>query len=285
MTAVLLILSSVAVGEEAQPLPTFVPVELSKNVEPLCEGRVYEPVEAGLAEADAYSDETINVRVHRFRAYDTPIFAAFVQIADASQLRTKQAKAYPSSDTVWATMISEQANAVLAVNADWFTYHNAGIIYRNGELLRDKPNADYDGLAIDDEGDFHLIVPLTREGFDAIGKPVINSFCFGPALVRDGEVCDITQKETQRQRTAIGQIDKLSYVLVVTDGPEEKDSVGLTVADMAQLMKDLGAVTAYNLDGGVSSIMLLNSKKVNGQKEEKQRRIGDIVYFSTALSQ
>ena len=63
----------------------------------------------------------------------------------------------------------------------------------------------------------------------------------------------------------------------------EKNSVGLNVPSLAQLMLDLGAKEAYNLDGGNSSTMLFNFTKINGQKASKLRDMGDILYFATAI--
>ena len=81
----------------------------------------------------------------------------------------------------------------------------------------------------------------------------------------------------------IGQIGPLEYICVATEGPENKDSDGLTIPEFAQLMKDLGAVQAYNLDGGSSSAMMLNGKKINALSSRKLRPICDILYFSTLV--
>ena len=48
-------------------------------------------------------------------------------------------------------------------------------------------------------------------------------------------------------------------------------------------MKELGAINAYNLDGGGSTTMLMNDQKINGQKALKFRSVGDILYFATAV--
>ncbi len=246
----------------------------------------YAPAERGYSEDGMhYHDDTLDVRMHYFRAYDTPIYAAFVQIADPSQFRTEQAKRYPSKTTVRVNEISKRVKAVLATNADWFTYHNSGIIYRNGELLRNRPDEEYDGLAVDINGDFHIIRPMTKENYEKLDVPIANSFAFGPALVIDGEVQEIVnRKVTYKQRMAIGQIAPLCYVLVATDGPDQKDSVGLSVPQLAELIHGLGAQTAYNLDGGQSTSMLMHLTKVNGQSPKTIRAVGDILYFTTAVA-
>lgn len=77
-------------------------------------------------------------------------------------------------------------------------------------------------------------------------------------------------------------MDHLSYLIVATEGPENKGSTGLTMAEFAQLLYDLGAKNAYNLDGGSSSSVVLNYKKINSLSTGKIRAIGDILYFATA---
>ena len=69
---------------------------------------------------------------------------------------------------------------------------------------------------------------------------------------------------------------------MAADGPDQPDSVGLSVPQLAQLMHDLGAHTAYNLDGGQSTSMMMYQTKINGQAPKTFRAIGDIIYFVTA---
>ncbi|MBP3540916.1 MAG: phosphodiester glycosidase family protein [Clostridia bacterium] len=289
MLAVLLIPALPAVGEELEdtyPLPTMTPVEFPDYVQPLPikEDMKYVGNPACFSEDGfSYHDDSLDVKVHKIRVYDTPVAVAFVQIAHPSQLRTEQARKYPSQTTIGVSEIARRVNAVFCTNADWFVYHNAGVIYRKGELLRDRPNEEYDGLFIDVNGDFHIVAPLTREGVDALDEEIVTSFCFGPALVIDGEMCEIDRRPKYKQRTAFGQLGPLQYVLVATDGPMEKNSVGFTHQQIAQLMYDLGCINAYNLDGGTSTTMLLNYTKMNGQKALKMRSVGDILYFATAI--
>lgn len=56
-------------------------------------------------------------------------------------------------------------------------------------------------------------------------------------------------------RTAMGlTADRKTFILVVVDGRSTR-SVGMTGAELAKLMHELGAYTAFNLDGGGSSQM------------------------------
>ena len=230
----------------------------------------------------SYHDDTLDVQLHKFHVYNADVTAAFVQIADPDQLRTQQAKPYPSKTTARIDTIAKPVKSVFAVNADWFTYRSDGIVYRNGELLRSREMPEDEGLAIDINGNFHIVKPMTEAEYAKLETPVMHSFAFGPALVVDGEVQEIVRKLTYRQRMAIGQIDELCYVFVAADGTNEDDGEGLSVPELAQLMHDLGAKTAYNLDGGQSTSMLMGNTKVNGQPKT-MRAIGDIIYFTTAI--
>ena len=84
------------------------------------------------------------------------------------------------------------------------------------------------------------------------------------------------------QRLAFCQVDKLSYLIVATEGPENKGSVGLTIPQFAQLCGELGVQQAFNLDGGSSSSVILDNKKINSVSTGKIRSIGGVMYFVTA---
>lgn len=281
------LLVGTSISEEA--LPEMVKITFpDENISNIPENAKdnYNASDSGYSDDNmSYHDDSLDIKLHMIQAYDTPVMVAFVQIANAAQMRTEQAKPYPSKTTVRVSEIVKKVNAVLAVNADWFTYHNTGIVYRNGMLLRNRPDEEYEGLAIDINGDFHIVRPMTEEGYNQITTPIANSFVFGPALVVNGEIQEIlNRKVTYKQRMAIGQIAPLSYVIAATDGPDQKNSVGLSIPQLAELMHGLGAHTAYNLDGGQSTSMLMHQIKVNGQNPKKMRAIGDILYFTTAIA-
>lgn len=274
---------------EAVEIPQILPVKLTPLPAPLpIEGAApYIPKQNAYLHDDAgYVDSTISIQIRNIRAYRSTILLAYIQIADPSQLRVQLAKAYPSKYTVRADVLAKRVNAVFAINGDYFSYHSNGVIYRDGKLLRNQPNEQYDTLIIDDKGDFTIISPTTKESIEAYQGAIMQSFCFGPALVVGGEKkSGFTQKFSvpaqQTQRMGIAQLAPLSYLVIATEGPENKGSTGLTMDEFAQLMYDLGAVNAYNLDGGSSSSMVLNNRKINALSTNKVRPIGDIIYFST----
>ena len=83
-------------------------------------------------------------------------------------------------------------------------------------------------------------------------------------------------------RTAIGIIDENHYIIVVSDG-RTSESEGLSLYQLAEIMKSYGAKTAYNLDGGGSSTLYFNGQVINkpttGGNKILERAVSDIVYI------
>ncbi len=61
-------------------------------------------------------------------------------------------------------------------------------------------------------------------------------------------------------RTAIGQRQDGSVLILVTDGRGKNGHLGATASDLIEVMSEYGAVNAANLDGGSSSSMYYNKE-------------------------
>lgn len=87
---------------------------------------------------------------------------------------------------------------------------------------------------------------------------------------------------TSNPRTAIGQVGENHYVIIVSEGRTDS-SESLSLYELAEEMKEAGATTAYNLDGGGSSTLYFNGKVVNqtvgGSQNRSEREVSDIIYF------
>ena len=78
-------------------------------------------------------------------------------------------------------------------------------------------------------------------------------------------------------------LDTLTYMIVATEGPEDKGSKGLKIPEFAQLVYDLGAKQAYNLDGGSSVCVCMNYKKINTRRTAVERAVTDAICFVTLV--
>lgn len=250
----------------------------------------YPPVTSALSEDGlTYDDGSLAIRIEQDVAYDTKITYVYITLTDASQLRTALAGKFPSKVRQPVATMAEKNNAVLAINGDFFTYHNQGIAVRGGELLRNAPHRGRDTLIIDDKGDFTILTNTTRDTWAAFDGVVREAFCFGPGLIVDGVKQEYKYKEktscgypTPAQRLAICQLDTLSYLIVATEGPEQDKNAGLSIPEFTELLLAKGVKHAYNLDGGSSTTIILCGNRINAP-ESKPRNVGDIIYFATTV--
>ena len=90
----------------------------------------------------------------------------------------------------------------------------------------------------------------------------------GPFLIKNGDIyVDVKEQKLlsitgRNPRTAIGYTKNNEFIMVTVDG-REKSSVGMTLTETAQMMKDFGCIWAMNLDGGGSSVMYIKGSIVN----------------------
>lgn len=90
----------------------------------------------------------------------------------------------------------------------------------------------------------------------------------GPYLIKNGDVyVDMTAQKLaaiggRNPRTAIGYTRDNHLVMLTADG-REGSSIGLTLMELASLMKEFGCINAMNLDGGGSTVMYINGQVVN----------------------
>ncbi len=236
----------------------------------------------------SYSDENIQITVTEYREYDTSIYAADIVLSSSEYIQTAFAQnAYGRNVTEKTSEIAENVGAILAINGDYYGAREEGYVLRNGVLYRDTAASGQVDLVIYEDGSFAMIneEDVTAEELLADGAQQILSF--GPALVEDSRVVvsesdEVGKAKASNPRTAIGIVDDLHYVFVVSDGRTE-ESAGLSLSQLAEFMQGLGVVTAYNLDGGGSSTMYFNGEVINNPttsgRSIKERSVSDIVYI------
>lgn len=248
------------------------------------------PIPANFTE-NGYRDDSIIVELEQKRMENSDVFIAYVKIATPSQIRTAIAGDKISSTRSNETSkIAQNYNAIVAMNGDAYMKWKTGYVVRQGEVYREVPSAKMDLMFIDEMGDFHLFLrgKDTQEVEIAAFKEeheIMNAFYFGPALVIDGVKCEIPadyqwNPDGLEPRAGIAQLDMLTYMLVVVNG-RTKASDGVTISQFADIMAELGAEQAYNLDGGNSATMVFNGEVYN-DKPQAERSIYDIVYFASA---
>ncbi len=238
----------------------------------------------------SYSDDDISITITTLRRYETQVYVANVVINDASYLKTGLADGMFGRNLSGKTSeIAQECGAILAINGDYYGFRNSGFVMRNGFLYREsaREGSDNEDLVVYSDGSFGIINESETTASDLADRGAEQIFSFGPALINGGEITVTAASEVENSmnsnpRTAIGMIEPLQYILVVSDG-RTSESDGLTLLELAQVMDELGCETAYNLDGGGSSTMwfmgeIVNNPTTNGRKIQ-ERSVSDIVYI------
>jgi hypothetical protein len=109
---------------------------------------------------------------------------------------------------------------------------------------------------------------------------VVDAVGGGPVIVRDGqpvfralESFTSSQLSLRNPRTAVGQREDGTIVLVAVDGRQPGYSTGLTNFELAQTMVRLGAVTASALDAGGSTTMAFDGELLNSPSDPGGERL------------
>ena len=237
----------------------------------------------------SYSDDNISVTLTEKTVSNTQVYIADVTISSAEYLKTALANnTYGTNVTAKTSETAANNKAILAVNGDYYGANSTGYVIRNGVVYRDtvREDASNGDLAIYKDGSFKIIYENEVSADQLVKDGVVNLLAFGPALVENGEIVvntksEVGQSMASNPRTAIGIIDENHYIIIVSDG-RTSESQGLSLYEMAEVMKSYGVKTAYNLDGGGSSTMYFNGQVINKPTTNgniSERAVSDIVYI------
>ena len=237
---------------------------------------------------NSYSDKDISITITEYREYDTAIYVAEVKISSPEYLQTAFAKnAYGRNITQKTSEMAKNNNAIFAINGDYYGARETGLVVRDGVVYRSSTSKDRENLVIYEDGTLDVITERGTDAKELVENGALHILSFGPGLIMNGNIAvdkndEVGQAMASNPRTAIGQIDDLHYIFVVSDG-RTNASEGLSLYELATFMKDLGAKTAYNLDGGGSSTMWFNGEIINNPTssggKSKERSVSDIVYI------
>ena len=186
------------------------------------------------------------------------------------------------SDTVMATVadFAQRANALAAINGSFFNMSTgAPVCYLriDGKELGDNEPSRTD--SVNRKYYQNAAIRLLTSGRPRFNIPDSNRLCekkmpdsnvmtTGPMLLSRGAT--VPQRLDRRfvyarhNRTAIGLKPDGTIVLVVADGRSKKNADGLSLPELAHVMRWLGCCDAANLDGGGSSTMYIRDQGTGG---------------------
>lgn len=171
----------------------------------------------------------------------------------------------------WGAEVVVVDNRVVAVNkGNSYIPSNGWVISAHGKYL---------SLLADVKVGDPLLLNLELTP-DWLAEGVTQAIGGGPRLVADGFIAISAEEEKfqpdiafgRAPRTAIGITPDNHLLMVVVDG-RSKDSMGMTLEELANLMLSLGATQAMNLDGGGSSTLVIRNLVYNSPSGGKERLV------------
>ena len=181
--------------------------------------------------------------------------------------------------------IAREYKSVIAVNGDYMDRVKSdpkGFIVRDGEVYVDDDEADT--LAFYPDGTMRVFHPGETFAEQLLDEGVMNSFSFGPILIKDGQIEPGLKKlhlASRKPRTAVGMIEPYHFLLIVVDGRSSKYSKGMTYDELAEVFASYGCEVAFNLDGGASATMTFMGENINKYQGSftGQRGVPDALMF------
>ncbi|MGP1376612.1 MAG: phosphodiester glycosidase family protein [Bulleidia sp.] len=173
----------------------------------------------------------------------------------------------PSSSYSVADYVAA-ANAIGGINGGGFDDPGGrgdgsipqGIVIKDGKLV--AGTLDTFGTVGGFNAENHLICG-DMSGQQALDWGLQNAVTFGPVLLYDGHALPINGNGGGiNPRSVIAQTSDGTVLLLAIDG-RQPNSLGATFADCQNLLLQYGAVAAFNLDGGSSTVMVYKGEIIN----------------------
>lgn len=229
-----------------------------------------------------YASPSLVVRIDRFFDQEGPVTWYEAEVfADTSVNRFGSVlfdPSRPERQHVQPARIATENQVVFGMNTDYYTYRagrglTVGIIIRGGEVLydnapktlRDKfPNLDT--LAMFSNGDWDVFDFNAHTAADYLRMGAVDVFSFGPWLFRGEDINPYVVQSARgvynEPRCAVGMYENGHYVAVLVEGRMGKESVGVSLPELYELVRQTGCTLAINLDGGQTAAFTFMGQRI-----------------------
>lgn len=169
--------------------------------------------------------------------------------------------------------MAKREKAIVAINGGGFYDPNysstggspRGIVIVDGKVVTNNTYGKTStGGIIGFTHDNKLVLLKNTTAEEALKKGVRDAVSWGPFLIVNGKSAYTKGNGGwgYAARTAIGQRADGIVLFLVVDSNYNRTK-GANMVDMTEIMKNYGAINAANLDGGTSSVMVLNGEMIS----------------------
>lgn len=167
-----------------------------------------------------------------------------------------------------AGLVSADSHRVVAaVNGDYFNMSTGepfGVVYKDGRAVKPGQFSTWKFFAVTKDGK-----PVIGDAayFEQIKGSIKEALGGQAILVKDGKAFETPEFNPERNpRTAVCIRSDGSVFFAAVDGRQEPYSSGISAGDFAELLIDLGAEHALDLDGGGSTTYVSTNPGEDGLK-------------------
>ena len=236
-----------------------------------------------IIDSQYYSNSEISISWAKYRDdinYNKPItfYVADILVQNIKLLKTAFANGtYNARGVRSMASIAKTNNCIIGISGDFSSWHKNGLIFRNGELIRNQKYS-WDLCVLYQNGVMETYQPGELPIEDIVSMNPWQSWHFGPELLDHAgqpKAKFNTSVSGRNPRAVIGYYEPGHYCFVVVDGRQGKYSGGLSMKELSKLMYSLGCTRAYNLDGGATAHMSWKNSVINSPS--KDRKVHDII--------
>ena len=169
------------------------------------------------------------------------------------------------------TAMAKRTKAVVAINgAGFMDYainpggHPTGYVIKEGKIVWSRKRGGSWGggtIGFNEDG---VMLLLKERGKAAVNKGVYNGVDFGPFLIVNGKSGEVKGNGGWgiHPRTVIGQRKDGIVIFLTIDG-RSTSSAGIGLSDVIKIMQRYDAYNVANLDGGSSTVLVVDGKVKN----------------------
>ncbi|MCR5130429.1 MAG: phosphodiester glycosidase family protein [Prevotella sp.] len=227
------------------------------------------------------------------RLYGGPQYVSIVEIEPRQKHR---AGISFSREMKPLSKMAEERKAVAAINGSYYDMgkgNSVTFLKEDRSVIDTTTTHEFQirvtGAVAVRKGKLRLL-PWSRSIERGYKKKVGTVLASGPLMLRNGRYADWSKCAldfitTKHPRSAIAVTKDKRVLLITVDGRSWGNAIGMSIPELAHLVKVLGGRTALNLDGGGSTTLYLDGKILNHPCDNRQfdhvgeRSIPNMIYF------
>ena len=271
-------------GNRIDPGGTATRAEIAAILERFIEGA------PGPEVVGSYEDDTGKITITKEWFHHAWVYEAHLQFTDYTRFSTQCANGAYGAGKETTTHAAQRLGAIFAVNGCYSAPEVGNTVIRDGIIWNKHashknrlyaPGVYSSVTGLLQSADEGRVPGLGGKDIDELvaSGQVTDTFCFGGAFLRDGEIRGSTAAGST-QTTLIGTNGEPGDIWIMVAEGRLKDGVstGLSRYECAILMQSKGCILGIPLDGGWSSTMYFNGKVLNSSGVY-EREIVDFVVF------